>query len=80
VNRRMSGGNTKPRPVAGESGGVTAKETFQTLIEISKILNTGMDETTLALCVRLCESGANPDSLAQVVQELLRVKREEMAQ
>jgi len=71
-------GNTKPH-MAGESG-VSAKETFQTLMEISKILNTGMDETTLALCVRLCESGANPDSLAQVVQELLRVKREEMVQ
>ena len=41
---------------------------------------TGLDETTLALCVRLCESGANPEALAKVVTELQRVKREETGQ
>lgn len=56
---------------------VTAKETFQTLMEISKLLNTGLDETTLAICVRLCENGANPEALAKVITELQRVKEEE---
>ncbi|XP_037800205.1 mitotic-spindle organizing protein 1 [Penaeus vannamei] len=56
---------------------VTAKETFQILMEVSKLLNTGLDETTLAICVRLCESGANPEALAKVITELQRVKREE---
>lgn len=55
---------------------VTAKETFQILMEMSKLLNTRLDETTLALCVRLCDNGANPESLAKVVTELLRVKTE----
>ncbi|CAB4055440.1 MED20 [Lepeophtheirus salmonis] len=43
---------------------LAAKETFSTLLEISKLLNTGLDAETLAICVRLCENGANPDSLA----------------
>lgn len=36
----------------------------------------GLDETTLALCVRLCDNGANPEALAKVIMELMRVKRE----
>ncbi|XP_069943115.1 mitotic-spindle organizing protein 1-like, partial [Cherax quadricarinatus] len=39
-------------------------------------LNTGLDETTLALCVRLCDNGANPEALAKVITELQRVKKE----
>ncbi|XP_045126639.1 mitotic-spindle organizing protein 1-like [Portunus trituberculatus] len=59
-----------------DSSVVTAKETFQILMEMSKLLNTRLDETTLALCVRLCDNGANPESLAKVVNELMRVKNE----
>ncbi|KAK7078676.1 Mitotic-spindle organizing protein 1 [Halocaridina rubra] len=64
------------------SGGsrVDAQETFQILMEMSQLLNTGLDETTLALCVRLCENGANPEALAKVIIELQRVKREETGQ
>ena len=51
---------------------VEAKETFATLLELSKLLNTGLDAETLALCVRLCERGAHPESLATVVRELRR--------
>ncbi|KAK7098679.1 hypothetical protein V1264_002925 [Littorina saxatilis] len=50
----------------------TARETLDTLVEMSKLLNTGLDADTLALCVRLCESGINPEALALVVQELRR--------
>ena len=32
-----------------------ARETFSTLLEMSKLLNTGLDAETLAICVRLCE-------------------------
>jgi len=49
-----------------------AKETFATLLELSKLLNTGLDADTLALCVRLCERGAHPEALATVVRELRR--------
>ncbi|XP_066945606.1 mitotic-spindle organizing protein 1-like [Macrobrachium rosenbergii] len=63
--------------MAMDNSVVNAKETFQILMEISKLLNTGLDETTLALCVRLCESGANPEALAKVIMELQRVKKEE---
>lgn len=41
-------------------------------MEVSKLLNTGLDVETLAVCVRLCESGVNPEALALVVQELRR--------
>ena len=56
-------------PAMGDRAGsnrslVDAKETFQTLFEISCLLNTGLDMETLAICVRLCENGANPEALA----------------
>ena len=34
---------------------VEARDTFQTLFEMSRLLNTGLDMETLAICVRLCE-------------------------
>jgi len=39
---------------------------------MSHLLNTGLDADTLAVCVRLCEMGVNPDALAMVIQELRR--------
>jgi len=55
---------------AGKSN--TAKETLDILMEISLLLNTGLDADTLAICVRLCENGINPEALALVIQELRR--------
>lgn len=40
--------------------------------EISKLLNTGLDDDTLRICIQLCESGVNPEALATVIQELRR--------
>ena len=50
----------------------TAKETLDILMEISSLLNTGLDADTLSICVRLCESGINPEALALVIEELRR--------
>ncbi|OWF51939.1 Mitotic-spindle organizing protein 1 [Mizuhopecten yessoensis] len=49
-----------------------ARETMDSLLEISRLLNTGLDAETLTTCVRLCESGVNPEALALVIQELRR--------
>ncbi|XP_015584759.1 mitotic-spindle organizing protein 1 [Cephus cinctus] len=49
-----------------------ARKTFQTLHQISKLLNTNLDAATLSICVRLCENGVNPHALASVVKELQR--------
>lgn len=38
--------------------------------QISELLNTGLDAETLAVCIRLCENGVNPEALAFVIQEL----------
>ncbi|GFR70026.1 mitotic-spindle organizing protein 1-like [Elysia marginata] len=51
---------------------VVATETLDILMEISNLLNTGLDEETLALCVQLCENGVNPEALAEVIKELRR--------
>jgi len=51
---------------------VDARETFSTLAEMSRLLNTGLDTETLAICVRLCEQGANPEALAIIIRELRR--------
>ena len=40
------------------------------LLEISKILNTGLDAETLAVCVELCEQGINPEAIATVIKEI----------
>ncbi len=42
------------------------------LMEMSRLLNTGLDAETLAICVRLCENGVNPEALAMVIHELRR--------
>jgi len=44
-----------------------AKETLDILMEISSLLNTGLDSDSLSICVRLCESGINPEALALVI-------------
>uniref|UniRef100_A0A452QYY8 Mitotic spindle organizing protein 1 n=2 Tax=Ursidae TaxID=9632 RepID=A0A452QYY8_URSAM len=43
---------------------------FSVLLEISRILNTGLDMETLSICVRLCEQGINPEALSSVIKEL----------
>ena len=47
-----------------------AKETLHTLLEMSKLLNTGLEADTLALCIRLIENGVNPEALAFAIREL----------
>ena len=42
----------------------------QLLFEMSTLLNTGLDEATLDILVKLCEMGVNPEALAAVVEEL----------
>lgn len=49
-----------------------AKESLEVLHEISQILNTGLDKSTLSILVSLCENGVNPEALAAVVRELKR--------
>ncbi|KAK6973771.1 mitotic-spindle organizing protein 1 [Biomphalaria glabrata] len=47
-------------------------ETLDILMEISRMLNTGLDEETLVVCLRLCENGINPEALSEVIRELRR--------
>jgi mitotic-spindle organizing protein 1 len=42
------------------------------LHEISTLLETGLDQETLAILLALCEQGVNPEALAAVVRELRR--------
>lgn len=44
----------------------SAREMFQILMEIATLLDTDLDAQSLTYCIRLCESGVNPDALAQV--------------
>jgi mitotic-spindle organizing protein 1 len=48
------------------------QDEFQTLLEISRLLNTGLDPETLSICIRLCENGVNPEALASAVKEVVR--------
>uniref|UniRef100_A0A2L2YNL0 Mitotic-spindle organizing protein 1 n=1 Tax=Parasteatoda tepidariorum TaxID=114398 RepID=A0A2L2YNL0_PARTP len=49
-----------------------AQEIFGQLQEMANLMNTGLDAETLAICVRLCEDGANPEALASVIRDLRR--------
>jgi len=46
------------------------REAFETLYEISRVLNTGLDRETLSILIELIEQGVNPEALAVVVKEL----------
>lgn len=46
------------------------RETMDVLLEISRLLNTGLDMESLSICVRLCEQGINPEALSLVIKEL----------
>ncbi|KAF9266860.1 hypothetical protein L218DRAFT_896029 [Marasmius fiardii PR-910] len=54
----------------------SAQQTLDILYEMSRLLNTQLDKETLTTCVRLIESGVNPEALAAVIEEL---RRENMA-
>lgn len=47
-----------------------AKENLEILMEMSKLLNVGLDPEPLAICVRLCELGVNPEALALLVENM----------
>ncbi|XP_054436200.1 mitotic-spindle organizing protein 1-like [Pteronotus mesoamericanus] len=46
------------------------RETMDVLLEISRILNTGLYMETLSIWVRLCEQGINPEALSSVMKEI----------
>ncbi|KAJ6518724.1 mitotic-spindle organizing gamma-tubulin ring associated-domain-containing protein [Mycena sanguinolenta] len=50
----------------------SAQQTLDILHEMSQLLNTQLDKETLTTCVRMIESGVNPEALAAVIQELRR--------
>ncbi|KAJ7672677.1 mitotic-spindle organizing gamma-tubulin ring associated-domain-containing protein, partial [Mycena rosella] len=50
----------------------SAQQTLDILYEMSQLLNTQLDKETLTTCVRMLESGVNPEALAAVIQELRR--------
>ena len=47
-----------------------SKDQIDSLLDISTLLNTGLDRKSLSICVDLLESGVNPHALAIVVKEL----------
>jgi len=49
-----------------------ARETIDVLMEVSNLMNTGLDSESLAICIKLCEAGVNPEALAAVIKELRR--------
>ncbi|XP_064126121.1 mitotic-spindle organizing protein 1 [Loxodonta africana] len=84
--RSSSGSGPSPPPSAGPASAMASssgagaaaaaanlnavRETMDVLLEISRILNTGLDMETLSICVRLCEQGINPEALSSVIKEL----------
>jgi mitotic-spindle organizing protein 1 len=47
-----------------------AKDTLETLQEMSSILGTGLDTEDVAICFKLIENGVNPQKLAEVMAQL----------
>ncbi|KAE9391338.1 hypothetical protein BT96DRAFT_865011 [Gymnopus androsaceus JB14] len=51
---------------------ISTQKTLDILYEMSQLLNAQLDKETLTTCVRMIESGVNPEALAAVIQELRR--------
>lgn len=65
-----------PRHSTAASANLNAvRETTDVLLEISRIVNTGLDMETLSICVRLCEQGITPEALSSVTEELWKGTR-----
>ncbi|KAF3905830.1 hypothetical protein AA313_de0206600 [Arthrobotrys entomopaga] len=60
------------RATPAGTGNSAARQVIDILHEISTLLNTKLDRTTLSLCVSLVENGVNPEALAAVIKELRR--------
>ncbi|EPS37158.1 hypothetical protein H072_9215 [Dactylellina haptotyla CBS 200.50] len=65
-------GRATPAGAGSGSGNAAARQVIDVLYEISTLLNTKLDRTTLSLCVSLVENGVNPEALAAVIKELRR--------
>ncbi|CAH8468065.1 unnamed protein product [Schistosoma guineensis] len=63
--------NTNPS-VGESSADKVAAATFGVLSEISSLLNTGLDNEELLMCIKLIESGVNPTTLALLVNNVKR--------
>jgi mitotic-spindle organizing protein 1 len=50
----------------------SASQTVDVVYQLSGLLNTGLDRSTVAILLSLVECGVNPEALAQVVKELRR--------
>ncbi|KFH01088.1 c13orf37, related protein [Toxoplasma gondii MAS] len=48
------------------------QETMEILMEISTLLDTGLDRATLQILVELVEQGVHPEALSRVVLEMRR--------
>ncbi|ETV72536.1 hypothetical protein H257_12626 [Aphanomyces astaci] len=48
------------------------KEAFETVYELSRLLNTGLDRESLSILISLVEKGVNPEALAAAVKEIRR--------
>lgn len=69
----------QPDAAASQSGGKNStndenakreesREAIRIIAEMSRILNVGLDPEALGLCIRLCEAGANPNHLANLMK------------
>lgn len=48
-------------------------EILETLVDLSKLLNTGLDKESLLILVRLIELGVHPETLSEL---LIEIKKE----
>ncbi|KAF1330907.1 Mitotic-spindle organizing protein associated with a ring of gamma-tubulin 1, partial [Globisporangium splendens] len=57
---------------SADDGGttVTRTEVLETVYELSRLLNTGLDRETLPIVMALIQKGVNPEALAAVIKDL----------
>lgn len=61
-------GNTKPDNTQSKIH--QSQELRTQLSNMSKMLNTGLTDEQLDICVQLCEAGVNPQALAEIVKQI----------
>lgn len=55
----------------GNQGKLCDSQEMRSVIsKLSEMLNTGLTEEQLQICIQLCEAGVNPSAVAEVVRQI----------
>ncbi|CDZ97880.1 mitotic-spindle organizing protein [Phaffia rhodozyma] len=71
VEGSRSGSGSRPGLAKSRSESEAEAEAQEALYKISQLMETGLDRTSLRICVSMIDQGVPPETLATAVKELM---------